>query len=195
MTVHKLESEQALEPASEYFPSYSCSSEDVRPFKSYVVGVEYTPEGIVYILVHVTDGFKTTTFIKDFVVIQCGCYAKMRLVMTQLYTRLGSKSVMVSVSAHFSKVTLVILFARLVVIKIGDGGKLSTPHTSIHTCTHEHIRTQHSCRNTPTPTHRHQHGALLVLPPPPHLYTLFFRSGRGGVTDCQNMVKELFTQN
>ena len=34
----------------------------------------------LYRLVHVTDGLKTTVLIKDFVVIQCGCYAKMRLV-------------------------------------------------------------------------------------------------------------------
>ena len=50
------------------------------PFKSNVVGVEYTPDGIVYSLVHVTDGFKTTVLIEDFVVMQCGCKAKMRLV-------------------------------------------------------------------------------------------------------------------
>ena len=80
MKVHKLESAQALESASEYLPSCSSSSEGVRPFKSNIVGVEYTPEGIVYSLVHVTDGFKTTAFIKDSVVMQCGCYAKLRLV-------------------------------------------------------------------------------------------------------------------
>ena len=37
------------------------------PFKSNVVGVEYTPEGMVYTLVHVTGVFKTTAFINDFV--------------------------------------------------------------------------------------------------------------------------------
>ena len=31
-------------------------------------------------MVHVADWFKTTAFIKDFVAMQCGCYAKMRLV-------------------------------------------------------------------------------------------------------------------
>ncbi len=43
---------------------------EVALLKSNVVGVQYTSEGIVYTLVHVTDGFKTTAFIKDFVVMQ-----------------------------------------------------------------------------------------------------------------------------
>jgi hypothetical protein len=40
------------------------------PFKSNIVGVEYTPEGMVYTLVHVTGVFKTTAFINDFVAMQ-----------------------------------------------------------------------------------------------------------------------------
>ena len=59
-------------------PSEVCKMARGSPFKSMILRVDYVPEGIIYTVHHVTDGFTHEAHISDFVSMEDGSYPRMK---------------------------------------------------------------------------------------------------------------------